>query len=217
MAIRPTSYAEQMALDENLRAAVQRLERELRTLREEPIRRVSLRAMTLRPLRVRQFHRFGSRSFIDRPTWLYGTDHIDIGAGVMFLRGAWLAAERVAWDRPEPVMTIGDRVGARPGCTISAGLAVVVEDDVLMGTNVTIIDSKHTWSAGNPNALYNPSEFAPVRVGKGTWLADRVTVASGAEIGEQCAIGSNTTVGGRIPDYSIAIGNPARVVGSTRV
>ena len=85
-----------------------------------------------------------------------------------------------------------------------------------MGANVTIVDSKHTWSSGHPNPLFSPLDTAPVRVGRGTWLADKVTVTAGSEIGEQCLIGANSTVRGTIPDYSIVIGNPGSIVGSTR-
>ncbi len=206
-----------MALDYQLRAALRRIEHEIQTFREDPIRRVALFNVPFRPLRVRQFRQFGSRSFVDRPTWLYGTRHIEIGERVMLLRGAWLAVERTAWERPDSALIIGDGVAARPGCTISAGQSIVIEDAVVMGMNVTVIDSKHTWSAGNVSPLHNPLECVPVRIGRGTWLADRVTVAAGTEIGEQCAIGANTTVGGKVPDCSIVIGNPGRVVGSTRV
>ena len=38
----------------------------------------------------------------------------------------------------------------------------------------------------------------------------------GADIGRCCIIGANSVVRGEIPDYSIAVGAPARVVGSTR-
>jgi acetyltransferase-like isoleucine patch superfamily enzyme len=57
---------------------------------------------------------------------------------------------------------------------------------------------------------------SPVRVGAGTWIGERVAVLRGANIGRCCIIGANSVVRGEIPDYSIAVGAPARVVGSTR-
>jgi lipopolysaccharide O-acetyltransferase len=141
---------------------------------------------------------------------------ISIGEGVLILRGCWIAVERAAWEGPAPVLTIGNRVGMRMGCTISATESIVVESDVVMGAHVTIVDGKHTWSTGRANTLESPIETSPVRVGRGTWLADGVTVAAGADIGEQCAVGSNTVVRGTIPDHSLVVGNPAKVVGSTR-
>ena len=147
--------------------------------------------------------------------WLAGASHIAIGTEVIILRGSWLAVETAALGKPAPAITIGDRTGIRPGCTISAAESIVIEEDVSIGAYVTIIDSRHTWSAGNPNPLFNPIESAPIRIGRGTWLADRATIAPGTDIGIQCAIGPNTVVTGTIPDYSVVLGNPGRRVGST--
>ncbi len=203
-------------LSQKLRSALKRLEREAALWREEPLKRVAVRNQLLRPIRIRQFHAFGKHSMIDRPYWLYGCDHVAIGERVIILRGGWIAVERVAWDKPAPVLVIGDGVGIRTGFTVSAAASVVIEENVGMGADVTIIDSRHTWSSGHPNPIFNPVEADPVRIGPGVWLADRVTVAAGSEIGEQCAIGANSTVSGKIPDFSIVLGNPGRVVGSTR-
>ncbi|HVU73305.1 MAG TPA: acyltransferase [Mycobacteriales bacterium] len=192
------------------------LRRQARLWREEPIHRVAVRARLMRPLRVRQLGAFGPASILDRPAWLYGSRHVSIGAGAIILRGGWIAVERSAWSATEPVLRIGDRVAIRMGVTISAAASIVIEDDVGMGAYVTIIDSKHTWAAGDPNALHGPLESAPIRIGRGTWLADRVTVAPGADIGEQCAIGPNSVVSAKVPDFSVVVGNPGRVVGTTR-
>jgi acetyltransferase-like isoleucine patch superfamily enzyme len=203
-------------LDARMRPLLRRLEREAVLWREEPLRRVWYRNRLINPLRQRQFHSFGPNALVDRPQWLYGTEHIAIGKDVTILRGAWLAVERPAWGRTDPVIELHDNVGIRPGCTLSAAESIVVEEHVGMGAFVTIIDSQHTWRPDHPNPLRGPLKSAPVRIGRGTWLADRVTVAAGADIGEQCAIGPNSTVSGTVPDYSLVLGNPGRVVGSTR-
>ena len=180
------------------------------------MRRVVVRNKLLRPLRERQFHAFGPDSLVDRPAWLYGPAKISIGAGVVVLRGCWLAAERVTWERPGPALVLGDGVAMRPGCTLAAADSIVLGEHVGMGAYVTIIDSRHTWSAGHVNVLYSPVAAAPIHIGAGTWLADRATVAAGAQIGERCAIGPNSVVSGKVPDHSMVLGNPGRVVGSTR-
>ena len=199
-----------------LRSALERLEHEAATWRDEPIRRVALLNRPLEPLRRRQFHSFGKGSFVDRPTWLYGAAHIAVGAGVIVLKGCWLAVERTAWDRPEPALQLRDRSAMRIGCTISAAESVVIDEDVALGAGVTVVDSRHTWSSGHPNPLYSPVESAPIYIGKGCWVADRATITAGSELGEQCAIGSNAVVHGKVPDFSIVVGNPMRVVGTTR-
>jgi acetyltransferase-like isoleucine patch superfamily enzyme len=64
--------------------------------------------------------------------------------------------------------------------------------------------------------VWNPLRTAPIRVGRGTWIGERVGVLAGARIGKFCIIGANSVVRDEIPDFSIAVGAPARVVGSTR-
>lgn len=189
---------------------------ELREYRREPAKRVALRARVLRPYWRRRFHSFGEDSILDRPDWLYGPWRIAVGSRVIILRGAWLAVERTAWARgDDPLLTIGDGVAMRPRCAISASESIVIEDDVVFGTGCSVIDSDHTHSP-HQNVLFNPAVTAPVRIGLGTWLGDGVRVLKGANIGAHCTIGAGSVVRGTIPDYSVAVGVPARVVGSTR-
>jgi acetyltransferase-like isoleucine patch superfamily enzyme len=165
---------------------------------------------------VHQFHAFGADSIVDRPMWLYAPWKISVGYQVIVLRDGWLAVERGAWDAPEPALRIGDHVAIRNGVTISCATSIVIEDHVGMGAGVTVIDSRHTWSSGHPNPMHSPVEVAPVRIGRGTWIADRATIAAGAEIGEQCMIGPGSVVSGPVGDHAVVLGNPGRVVGSTR-
>lgn len=175
--------------------------------------RVELEARLLRPWRRARFHEFGEGSILHRPLWVYGPQQIVIGSHSLLLHGLWLSVETPAWDRPAPTLRIGDRVGVRPYCSISASESIVLEDDVILSAYSTVIDSDHTFSAGQPNVMHNPVETAPVFVGRGTWIGERVAVLKGAKIGECCIIGANSVVRGEIPPYSIAVGAPARVVG----
>ena len=50
-----------------------------------------------------------------------------------------------------------------------------------------------------------------VYIGDGSWLGENVCVI-GASIGKHCVIGANSVVTKDIPDYSIAVGSPAKVI-----
>jgi acetyltransferase-like isoleucine patch superfamily enzyme len=187
---------------------------ELRLWREEPLKRVAAEAAAMRALRQRQFAAFGTRSIVHRPRWLYGTGHASIGSYCLIMHDIWLAVERSAWDRPEPTLVIQDGVVIRPNATISAGVSVLIEQGVTMGAGCGIYDTNHIASTSLTSVLDGPSEGLPVRIGAGAWLGDRVTVLSGADIGRHCVIGAGAVVRGTIPDHAIAVGMPARVVGS---
>lgn len=57
--------------------------------------------------------------------------------------------------------------------------------------------------------------FKPVKIGKYTFVGGGSYIMPGVTIGKGCVIGVNSVVTHDIPDYSIAMGNPARVTGST--
>src|SRR5262249_32063632 len=52
----------------------------------------------------------------------------------------------------------------------------------------------------------------PVIIGDGSWLGYGTVVLPGARIGKHVVVGANSVVSGEIPDYSVAVGTPARVV-----
>jgi acetyltransferase-like isoleucine patch superfamily enzyme len=180
------------------------------------LQRVVWRGKLIAPYRRRQFASFGADSILHRPDWISHPEKIEIGSSVLMFHGLWLAAEQPAWHRSGPAIRIGDHVGVRPYCTISAAESVTIEDGVVISAFTTIIDSDHTFAAGRPNVMHNPLVSAPVRVGEGTWIGERVAVLRGSDIGRCCIIGANSVVRGTIPDHSIAVGAPARVVGSTK-
>ena len=55
-----------------------------------------------------------------------------------------------------------------------------------------------------------------ITIGHDTWLGAGVIVLPGITIGEMCVIGAGSVVTKDIPPYSIAVGNPARVIKSVK-
>ena len=51
-----------------------------------------------------------------------------------------------------------------------------------------------------------------VKIGNGCLIGEKVSILSGVTIGEKCIIGAGSIVTKSIPSYSIAVGNPARII-----
>jgi lipopolysaccharide O-acetyltransferase len=205
------------------RGRLEQVREEARLLWEEPAHRVNWRGRLLAPWWRRRFHSFGDHAVLDWPSWLYGPHMISIGPRALILRGAWLSVEQGLWKQGEPALVIGEAAWIGAGVRISVSAGVVIEPHVVIAGSCSIMDSDHTHGPASAhaqgrreNVLFNPQRAAPIRIGRGTWLGDRVTVTRGADIGRHCTIGAHSVVRGAIPDYSVAVGVPARVVGSTR-
>lgn len=184
--------------------------------RRDPFKALVRRGKLLHPYRRRQFAHFGPDSIVHKPMWVRHAHKIEIGHSTLILHGIWLAVEQSAIGRDGPAITIGDNCGIRPHVTITCAERIVIEDGVVLSAFCTVTDSDHTFDNGVPNIIHNPLVTSPIHIGAGTWIAERVAVLRGSRIGRCCIIGANSVVRGEIPDYSIAVGSPARVVGSTR-
>ncbi len=57
----------------------------------------------------------------------------------------------------------------------------------------------------------------PVRICRNVWLGEKVTILPNVTVGEGSVIGANSVVTHDIPPYSIAVGNPARVIRSVEI
>jgi lipopolysaccharide O-acetyltransferase len=193
------------------------LKETVRRYRDEPLARIALRARLTRPYWRRRFYAFGNASILDRPNWVYGPHQIDIGDGVLIFKSAWLSVERAAWRESPPVLKIGNGVAMRPYCTVSAAESITIEDGVVLAAYTTVVDNDHVHVGGeNPNIVWGGGiKSAPIRIGRGTWVGERVSILKGSDIGRYCTIGANSVVRGTIPDHSVAVGAPARVVGTT--
>jgi virginiamycin A acetyltransferase len=89
---------------------------------------------------------------------------------------------------------------------------VMLEDDVLLGSYVSVINggAQHGIDRLDVPIREQPGTFPRITIGRDTWIGDRSIVL--ADVGRHCVIGAGSVVSRPIPDYAIAVGNPARVV-----
>jgi len=112
------------------------------------------------------------------------------------------------------VLNIGDNVGIS-GATICAAKKIVIGDNVLLGANVIIIDTD--FHATNPdNRRYNrdseQTNIKEVIIEDNVFIGTNSIILKGSYIGKNSIIGAGSLVSGKIPENSIAAGNPAKVV-----
>jgi acetyltransferase-like isoleucine patch superfamily enzyme len=166
--------------------------------------------------RARRFARFGPGSVICFP-WaaLYGESAMHVGAGTLI--GPWVSLSAgMVPGQPlvsRRIVVIGDRCVIGRGASIAGHLGIEIADDVHTGPNVYITDQNHAWDDPHVPIGRQSAPERPVRVGEGSWLGAGVVVLPGVRIGRHVAIGAGSVVTGDLPDHSVAVGSPARVIG----
>lgn len=61
-----------------------------------------------------------------------------------------------------------------------------------------------------------PVKFGRISIGNDSYIGVNSIILPGVSIGESCLIGAGSIVNRDIPSYSIAVGNPAHVIGDSR-
>ena len=91
-----------------------------------------------------------------------------------------------------------------------------MEDDVLIASHVSIMNGcrQHGTDRLDIPVREQAGIYEPVTIGCDSWIGERATVA--ANIGRHCIIGAGALVLSPVPDYSIAVGVPARVIRDRR-
>ena len=113
---------------------------------------------------------------------------------------------------PHGVIDIHNDVRINRFNLISCDCGITVEENCVFAPYVRLVDAEHSFRDRSLLIKNTRGTSAPVRVGRGTWLAFGVTVLKGVEIGEGAVVGAGAVVKDDIPAFAIAVGVPSRTV-----
>lgn len=154
---------------------------------------------------------FGEKSQIVSPLSLDGKGNISIGDNVYVGYKTWLAALPLTGEK-QCCMELLDGVTIGHFNHIYATKKIILEKDVLTADRVYISDNLHGYADIHVPIKDQPIiQHGEVVIGEGSWLGENVCVL-GARVGKHCVIGANSVVTKDIPDYSVAVGVPAKVI-----
>lgn len=106
---------------------------------------------------------------------------------------------------------IGNNTYINYNCCFLDSAKVTIGDYVYMGPNCNIFTPCHPIH--HELRKEKVTEYAlPVTVGSHSWIGGDVVITPGVTIGENCVIGAGSVVTKDIPDNSIAVGNPCKVI-----
>lgn len=111
----------------------------------------------------------------------------------------------------DAIIKIGKNVAANNNMFFCANKSIVIEDDVLIGERVTIMD--HNGHGVYPDRRRSSAGTArEVIIKKNVWIGSNVIILPGTIIGVNSVVGAGSVVKGVFPDNVVIEGNPAIVV-----
>ena len=161
------------------------------------------------------FGSFGKGSYLRTPCYLANTHFMHIGNKSFVAKGARLEAV-VTGPHRRPELRIGDNVNIEQYAHITCHNRIIIGSNVSIAPMCSITDSTHPIDGVGDGSLGSKllDDDSEVSIGEGTMIGVGSVILPNVHIGMRCVIGANSVVTGDIPDRSVAVGAPARVIRS---
>ncbi len=151
----------------------------------------------------------GNRVFIGQYSYLDASlkdSFIRLGNDVHLARFCTLRAG-------ERGITLHDNVGVNTRSYLEGNGGVEIGANTLLSPGVHCVSGNHIFDDPNVPIKYQGTALGKITIGEDCWLGSNVLVLPGVSIGRGSVIGAGAVVTKDVPELSIALGVPARVVG----
>lgn len=89
---------------------------------------------------------------------------------------------------------------------------ITIGNRVNISQNVVLIGLDHNYQDVHKGIIEQGVTTSPIRIGDDTIIGANTIILSGITIGKHCFIGAGSLVNKNIPDYTVAVGNPVRII-----
>lgn len=97
--------------------------------------------------------------------------------------------------------------------TALSGSPITIGHNTLIASGVSIVAENHGINPESGVRYGNqPLTGKPITIGHNCWIGEKALILQGVEIGDWSIIGAGSVVTKDVPSYSIAVGNPAKVI-----
>ena len=140
-----------------------------------------------------------------------GLRNVKISDGFESMDGLFLATY---CKKEKGMITFGENFHYSKNCHIGAINKITIGNNVLLGSNVTIVDHNHgeTFDYSDKRVSLPLYSKGPVEIGDNVWIGENSIVLPNVKIGKNCVIGANSVVTKSFPDDCLIGGNPARII-----
>jgi len=157
-----------------------------------------------------QYISLGDNVSIDDDCTLIARDAggITLENGVRLRERVYLDSERMETG----YIHIGARTYIGMGTSLFGHMGLEIGEDCLLAQNITLVPFSHISDDPNQIIRVQGGHCKKVTIGRDCYLGMGVCVMYSGDIGDGSVVGAGSVVVKPIPPYSIAVGNPARVI-----
>lgn len=137
-----------------------------------------------------------------------GPGGITVGNHVTINDRVYLDTER----ENDGYITVGDHVYIGTGTTLFGHVGLEIGEHVLMAQNITLTPYSHIFEDPDEVIIAQGGHTRKVTIGRDVYVGMGVTIMYTGDIGEGSVIGAGSVVVKPIPPYSVAVGDPAKVI-----
>lgn len=143
---------------------------------------------------------------------VYGDMELSVGQKVTLHGSTGFFASKVF---AHPRLTIGDRTHCGSFFNVSVGAGVHIGNDVLIANRVTLVayDGHPQDAEQRRRGLpAEPASSRPIFIEDDVWICQGAMIMKGVRVGRGSIVAADAVVVKDVPPYSVAAGNPARIV-----
>ncbi len=128
-----------------------------------------------------------------------------VGEGCFYLDLiVWLNGDRIE---------MGNRVAFNYGCYVNGFGGLTIGDAAEFGPYVMVHTANHEMGdAHRPVTAQGWRDDGPTEIGRNSWIGMGSCILPGVTVGEGCVVGAGSVVTRSLDAFSVAVGNPARVI-----
>jgi acetyltransferase-like isoleucine patch superfamily enzyme len=137
----------------------------------------------------------------------------DVNAGIVIGRGVFIGRNTILSCKNGDI-AVGEGANIGFNCEVFSAARVEIGARALLAAYCYVIGGDHDWKDAGRPVLEQGRSAAGVTIGAGAWLGAGAKVLDGTRVGQDAIVGAGAVVNADVPDGAIAVGVPARVVGT---
>lgn len=158
----------------------------------------------------------GRSAYLDHGTYLHACPAgISIGAESFVMKNSILHVYNFR-NLPHAGIRIGMRSLIGEACILRGQGGITIGNDVFLAPMVQMLAVNHIYHDTSRPVSMQGITAQGISVDDGAWIGGGAIILDGVRIGHNAVIGAGAVVTKDVPDYCIAVGNPARIVRDMR-